>query len=114
MRLYMRCHHCNHKTSIDGVVVESRIIFAQQIHSKHLILKCAQCGTCETYSVNKVYAEGSTSIIGPAMLIIGLFTTLFIGPIGLLLGGLAGAALAAGWKSAEATYVRKFNTSVVI
>lgn len=114
MRLYMRCHHCNHKTYINGVSVESRIIFAQQIHSKHLDLLCASCGTLKTYSVNDVYAEGSAPIIGVLLLAMGFFSAIFIGAIGVFIGSLAGAVTDAGWRSVEATCVRKFNTSVIM
>jgi len=114
MRLYVRCHHCKQKTYINGVVVESRITFAQQIHSKHLDLLCASCGTLKTYSVNDVYAAEQASIIGPTILAMGFFSAIFIGAIGVFIGGLAAVLIDAGWKSAEATYVRKFNTSVIM
>ena len=114
MRLYMRCRHCHYKTYIDGVVAETRITFAQKIHSKHLDLPCSRCGTCETQSVNDVYAEDQASIIGPAILIMGFFSAIFIGAIGVFIGGLAAVLIDAGWKSLEATCVRKFNTSVIM
>ena len=114
MKLYMRCHHCHYKTYIDGVAAESRITFAQKIHSKHLDLPCSRCGTCETQSVNDVYAEDQASIIGPAILIIGFFSTIFIGAIGAFIGCAGAAVVDAVWQSLEATCVRKFNTSVIM
>ena len=114
MRLYMQCSHCHHRFYTYGVSVESRITFAQQIHSKHIDLLCARCGTLKTHSVNDVYAEGSASILGPVVLVIGLFSTIFIGAIGYFIGGLAAVLINAVCESAEATQVRKFNTSVIM
>lgn len=112
MKLYVTCDNCKHKTYVNGVTVGTRVDFAQAIQSNNIKLLCVGCGTLETRSVNDVYAEGSGSAMGIFVLVLGLWASLVIGPVGLLLGGAIGAVVGAGWDAAEATQIRKFNTSV--
>lgn len=113
MRLYIVCKKCKHKTYLNNAASDSRVGFARYIHSKHFDLDCDACGTWETHSVNDVCAEGSGSAIGVFVLVLGLWASLCIGPVGLILGGAIGAVVGAIWDSAESTQVREFNTSVV-
>lgn len=97
-----------------GLRAENRVSFAQQIHKKKVGVQCDRCNTFGVHSVNDVYAEDSPTIIGPVLLAMGFFSAIFIGAIGIFIGGLVGAVTDAVWNSAEATQVRKFNTSVIM
>ena len=114
MKLYTKCNNCKRKTYLIGIVAGNRVSFAQQIHKKKVGVQCDGCNTFEVHSVNNVYAEDQASIIGPAILVMGFFSAIFIGAIGVFIGGLAAVLIDLEWKSLEATCVRKFNTSVIM
>ena len=114
MRLYTTCKKCKRKTYLIGIVAESRVTFAQQIKKKKVGVQCGGCNTLGVHSVNDVYAEGSGSVIGIFMLGLGICAALFVGPVGIILGGAIGAAVGFGWDSAEAEQVRIFNVSVIM
>lgn len=114
MKFFTVCKKCKRRTYLVGMVAESRITFAQQIQKKKVGVPCGGCNTHGVHSVNDVYAEGSGSVIGVFLLGFGICASLFVGPVGIILGGAIGAVVGAGWDSAEAEQVRIFNVSVVM
>lgn len=111
MRLYVECHNCGFQTYL-SVVEETRNALENYLGSQYFSIDCSYCDIADTYSVNEVFAErGSSTVPGVAMLG-GIAGALILGPIGILLGGGAGALLGDLGDTQEENRINRFNKDV--
>lgn len=109
MKLYCICGPCGGKITLSNKA-ETRQQLASQV-GETFNITCYHCKTTSQGNVKIVYAEISYKYAQGKGVVGGAAAGAFFGPIGMIIGGIAGAAAGTGVKNSDKVKMNLFNNS---
>lgn len=110
MRLFIqKCKNCRNRIYLN-VTASTRQHLAERIGGREFEIRCPHCGKYTYHTLNDVLAQ-RTIPATPAAAIIGGLVGLIGGPLGMLIGGVAGTLWGANVDEIERKIVNRFNQS---